>query len=95
MPAAPLGINQPLALSTHVTTDERTYPNAYDRREFMRRGLRYLCLGVWLLLATVLLRRTLGNVSGCVKQSACDRCPWLAQCGLPQAIALKQDHPHK
>ena len=69
-----------------MTADESTIA-MFQRREFMRNGLR--CGGLLALggLAAALGWRTLH--SRCPRTDPCSGCPLLSECGLPKALDAK------
>jgi len=63
-----------------------------NRREFVRKGLRYAVITGLVAVSAILFKRSGGRLSGqsCIKQGLCSGCSAYLACGLPQALSRKQ-----
>lgn len=69
---------------------EKTRPttSSLSRRSWLRDAARWLGLGALSLVSGSLIWRALGR--GAIGGSACDGCPGLVRCDLPEAVASRR-----
>lgn len=69
-----------------------TGQNGESRREFLRGGARYALLAGLGAVSATLFKRSGGKLSGqtCINQGVCGGCTAFSDCGLPQALSVKQ-----